>query len=860
MKWWPPFSGKRKIETELDSELRYHLEQQIEANIASGMSPEDARRNAAIEFGGLDQIKEECRDQRALVRLELLLKDIQFSIRSVLRSLGFFLTTIGTLALGVGIATAVFDLQSNSSLFAVPYPKPEQLFLIGFKDKQNDSNSWREGRYLRLYEEQTSAFSEFAAASWNPSNVVVDGDPRFESVRRTTKDFFNTLGIKPAFGRTFAPEEYFAGADNVVVISDLFWRQRFKGASNVLGKSLRIDGQICTVVGVLPVLQPLPSVLGGTVYRPYVPTNNPGDVFNGSVAIVGRLRPGVTTEEATRQLASVKEDPPVPQWAAQYLAEQVPLLIPIRQLDHPDSGWIMVGAAVLLYMIACSNAMNLVLLRVLGRRHEFSIRLAMGANRGAVIRLLAIENAGICAASCLIVVFGAIFVFPAAFSSLSLDDDAKFAVYTTGRSMLCILLLSAVAGLSIFIASASAFARSRTVSLKDAGARASEGRGAIRLKNGLIVIQIALAVVLLFGTGLMVRTFQKLHNVDLGFDPSGKVKVQIGFPETYEKKPETRLHLFETLSDRLGFLPGVRDVAAGQDSLVIGFYSGTAQLQMQDGTFQPVAGNFVSKGFQKAAGLRLKRGRWLLADKKVDEAVINETMARARFGNVDPIGQSFKIQVALQYPMVVVGVIQDVRQGAKSGDGMRFYVPDWIFPLNLNTLVIRLDHDPKDGFADMVRRTVYNVDPMLITTVESIHEAINEPLESEIYVYKVLRYLTVVGFGLVIVGIFSVIAYTVDCGMKEFGIRRAIGADSFRLRRLVLWRGLAPTIGGIVVGVAAGLGLTRFMKSLLFETTPNDPVVCLTVVIVLLVASTAACWFPASRAAKVDITKLLKTD
>ena len=294
---------------------------------------------------------------------------------------------------------------------------------------------------------------------------------------------------------------------------------------------------------------------------------------------------------------------------------------------------------------------------------------------------------------------------------------------------------------------------------------------------------------------------------------------------------------------------------------MIGGFYGTAQLLMPDGTYQAVAGNFVGADFLQTAGLILKKGRWLSGRRGEYEVVINETFAKARFGDEDPIGKTFKLLVSGDYGHLVVGVVADVRDSVRSSSGMRLYSPNWAFPQNISTLLLRLDHDPGKEFEGVVRHAIYALDPKLIVSqVATINEIVGNGMWAEMYAFRILKVLTIIALALAVAGLFAVIAYTVDSRMKEFGVRLALGAQPANLHRLVMKRGLTTAAVGVAVGIAGALGLTRFMQSLLFETTPYDPLVYAAVAAILLTAAVAACWLPARHAARVDITRLLRAE
>jgi len=580
-----PLFRKKKIEAEMSEEMRVHLEMATAANVAAGMSPTEARYAAQREFGGMEQVKEAYRDQRGWVWLEQWGKDVAFAVRSLCRAHNFSLAVLGTLVVGIGVATVVFDLTASRVIFSQPYPQPEQLFVLGFKNKQSSSNPYRFAIQLQAYQEQVNAFFAYAAVTRDICNVVVNGEPVLASLVSASVDCFRTLGIKPVLGRGFLPEEYRAGADNVVIITDLFWRQHFNTSPDVLGQKVLIDQQVCTVIGVLKIAQPFPPGFGGNVYRPLILKVDPLNPLAPTVYVIGRLRPGVSAEQARAALAAVKL-PQLSPWDVAFLAEQEPALIKLSELGRPETYWVMLIAATLLYAIACLNAMNLMLVRLLGRRRELSIRLALGGSRWRIVRLLMVESMGLALAASLVVTLAARWLFPPLIALVNGSEAARYFSFWDWRTLGCIAALSVLACAAVVLAPAwRLFKVDLNTTLKEGGAALGESRRMARLRSALVVLQAALAVILLAGTGLMVRSFDKLQRVDLGFDPTGIVKVQIAFPKGYDLKPEARLQLFERLQQRLASIPGVRGVSFGQDSLLVGGFWGTAQLQMRDGTY-----------------------------------------------------------------------------------------------------------------------------------------------------------------------------------------------------------------------------------------------------------------------------------
>jgi putative ABC transport system permease protein len=788
-------------------------------------------------------------------------KDAAFAVRSLSRARGFTLTVLATLGLGIGVATIAFNLTAWILFREQPYPHSERLFMVGYKDKQSPFTPIRSGLHLQAYQEQTKVFSEIAAVKRDLANVVVADEPGIANVLSVSVDCLRVLGLKPVLGRGFLPGEHRAGPDNVVVISDLFWREKFQTAADVLGRKILVDQQVCTVIGVFRAGQPFPAGFDGEIYRPLVLIPDATKPFDQMLMVIGRLAPGVSPEQATAALATVKLTG-LPSWAEAFFAGQQPVLNKLTYLFRPETFWVIFAAAALLYAIACLNAMNLMLVRLLGRRRELSIRLALGGTRWQLMRLLVIESVGLAITASLAVVLAARWLFPPLFELINGNAAARYQDFWNLFNLGCIGGLGLLACVTVVVVPAWRLSKADiNANLKEGGTAQGTSRRMARLRSGLVILQAAFAVILLAGTGLMFRSFAKLRQVDLGFKPNGIVKVRVAFPRGYDLAPEARLQLFERLQERLATVPGVRAVSYGQDTLLEGGFWGTAQLLMPDGTYRPVAGSFVAENFLKTAGLTLKKGRWLSGRRGEFEVVVNEAFAKARFGDEDPIGKTFRLLVSGDYGNPIVGVVADVKETVRSVAGMRMYVPNWAYPPNISSLLLRLDQDPPKEFAGVVRRAIYEADPRLIvSTVNSINVEVNNSMWSERYAFMILKGLAVIALGLAVVGLFSVIAFTVDSRRQEFGVRLALGATPANLHGLVMRRGVTTAAVGIVIGVAGALGLTRFMQSLLFETTPNDPVVYAAVAVLMLGAAALACWLPARRAAKADPIVALRAE
>jgi putative ABC transport system permease protein len=843
-------------------EMRQHLEELTRVNVESGMSPEEARFAAHRRFGGVSQLEEKCRDEHGFMWVGQLLNDFRFTVRSLRSSKGFTATVLVTLILGIGVSTAVYNLTEASTIFDLPYANAGDLFRIGHSDKRNPALYYCPRFQYQAYRDQINVFSDYAAVLPRLANVTIHGDPVANLLLEVSSDCFGTLGIKPVLGRGFLPGEFRAGANSVVVISDLFWRRYFDASPDALGRQVMIDQVPCTVIGILAPNQPFPTDFACDVYRPIDLSVNPNNVFKHvSLSVIARLKPGVSQEQAIAAMTSVKL-PTLSLWASDYISKWKPILGKLTVIERPQHLWVVLAAGAFLYAISCINLVNLMLIRLIGRRRELSIRIAIGGSRFQVIRLLVVESVSLSAAASLVVALLAKFLFPALFAAINGDDSALFRNFWDLGTLSCIAGLSLLACVGAVVVPALGLLKADiNPGLKDTGPTIGESRWSGQVRTSLIVLQAAFAVVLLIGTGLMVRSFERLHHLDLGFDPAGKVKVQVEAPSSYDLTPEAWVQLFERLQRRLSTIPGVRGVSFGQDSLFPGYFAGTAELRIEGGKFEQVAGNFVSADFLKTSGLVLKEGRWLSGNRGEVEAVVNESMAKELFGSRDPVGLSFGMKASGDLKFPIVGVVKDARDVIHAPAGIRYYVPNWMSPSNIDTLVLRLDQDPKKEFEAVVKKAIYEIEPRLIVQrVSSINDIVGSSMATERYAFTILKGLAGIAFGLTVVGLFSVVAYSVESRMNEFGVRIALGATSSDLRRLVLSRGLGAASLGLAIGIAAAFGLTRFMESLLFETKPFDPPVYLGVAIILVIASAAACWLPAQRASRVDVVRLLRAD
>lgn len=793
-----------------------------------------------------------------------MLSDLRFACRALARARGFSSVVVLTLALGIGSAAAIFSVADWVLFRANKFP--DDVFLVGGQADGGALNQWRPAFLGDAYATHDATVSEWGKASYRTGNIVLEGQPVGTSWTALTPNLLPMLGITPFLGRNFHPEEAREGADQVVILSDWFWRQRLGAREDVIGRKIRVGDAICTIVGVLPPASRLPGFIGGPLLRPLVYQTDPKQPWAVQLQMYARLRPGATREQLQAAIRAMKIEPPGRGLELFFQKDRavVAALGELQSGYRPEIYRIMVGAVAFLYAIACLNASNLMLVRMLGQRRELSVRLALGGTRWQVIRLLWLESVVLATLGALAGIVVANWFFPLLMSATggSGRGSAWLQWSLNWRVMGVMTGLAAVT--SVVIAALPAWRVLRTdinSGLKDGGAALGESPALARLRGGLVVLQTLFAVVLLAGAGLMIQTFRNFQKIELGFSPAGLVKIQLQLsPSDYGKGAEAMIPKLQAIEDELKRVDGVRAAGFGSDVVLPGYTYRGATIVTGDGREADVMFGGFDAGYREAAGLQLLRGRWL-EDTTSPEGMVSASLAKTLWPDQDPIGQIVRYKGdSKQEGVTVVGVVGDVRTSMRT-PAMFLHQPVRKAPWNISTFLLRLNREYDEPFGSLVRRRLYAFDSRVIVhNVTSAAQMRDQQLWAERMANSVLIVLAGVALFLTIVGVFSVLAYTVDRRMTEFGVRLALGATSRDLVGLVMKRGLLLASLGIVGGIAGALGLSRFLKSLLFETTGNDPRVLGAVAVLLVAAAVLACAWPARRAARVDVARLLRSE
>jgi macrolide transport system ATP-binding/permease protein len=871
---------RRHLEVDLDAELRSHLAMAVEFNLRKGMAAVEARREALRSFGGIEQVKEICRDQQGLPMIETVLRDVHFGLRMLRRSPGFSIVAILCLTLGIGANAAVFSWVEG--ILFRPYPAvthQERLVAVtgtarGASDR--DSISWPD--FLDL-QKNCRQFDAFIVTKITGTTLSVG-----ERAERTTgsivsANYFDAIGVHPILGRGFEPgEDAGRNAHPVVVISYELWQRRFKSDPEIIGKTQRLSGVVHTIVGVAP--EGFYGTFVGWAMQFWVPASMEEIFESGGYKLEDRgarwieayvrLKPGVTLAQAQGEISAV----------AKRLEADYPetnrgrgiKLWPLWQTPFNNAGTllptfeIMLAVVVFVLLIACANVGNLLLVRSLARRREMTVRLAIGADRKRLVKQLFTEGlilSAFGAAGGLVVAYwcrnALVLLFPARGGvAMHLPNQIDWRVLglSAGVCLIATLLLGLVPAMQtskIDLAGA----------LKAESAGVVGSRGTAWFRSGLVLVQVSLSFVLLVGTGLLLQSLQKIRTTSPGFSAHRVLYTAVDLVSAgYDAQ---RAQNFEDeLITRVKALPGVESAAFARSTpMSYGSYSSTPIAV--DG-YQPapdeqpsVEYNEVGPDYFLTMGIPVVSGReFMRADdeKTALAAVVNETMAARFWRGKNPVGE--RLQVKGRW-MRVVGIAKDSKyESVREPSKAFFYVPlrqnfAVRAALNIRTPL------PPGAMAVALTREVRALDPGLaLYEVITLQEQVDRSTSPQLVAVTLVGVLGGLALLLAAIGLYGVMSCAVSESSRELGLRMALGADASNLLRLVISRGLALTVGGVLLGATVALGLTRSLGNLLYEVSPRDPLAFGGAFAAMIIVSLAACFLPAWRATRTDPARILR--
>jgi putative ABC transport system permease protein len=871
------FFRKPHLDDELEDEIAAHLEMAIEENLRRGLTPLEARRQALVRFGGMDLVKDQHRESRGLMKLDILLNDLKYTIRSLSHDRSFTLVAVLILALGIGANIAVFSVVNTLLLRPLPFPNSQQLVWIGPPPtKCGLSCATYSTDAYDTFRAGTHSFQDVTgySAFTTPDNLSLSmgaGAPVQATSIDAIPNFFQLLGVQAAMGRVFTPDDGRIGASPVVLLSDAWWRRQFNADPDIVGKAFDVNGQQTTVIGVMPrsfdfgaVFAPGAKVDAFTPVVLYGPVRNEGNNFT----FIGRLKPGVSLAQAQQDSAAIAprlcNNNKYPDSCGEYKAVPFPLKDHVSGKLHRSLIvlWSAVGGILL---IACVNLSNLLLARAAARTKEFAMRTALGATRARIVRQLLTESlilsctgaiGGLALASVLLGWLreqGAI-ALPL-LGQLNIDGAAL------GWTMLIALFAAVVFGTIPGLRMA---AGNLQETLKDSGPGSGSGRKHERLRSTLVVTEIALACMLLVGAGLLLRSFLKVLDVDLGFEPQHAAAVMVDFDNsapTQQGALEKQTLILHQVLDRVSSIPGIQ--AAGiVDYLPLG-QNREWGIPFPKGVKPPnkmPAGPLVyvsTPGYIRAMGTRIA-GRdfnWDDTTKNTKVVMINKAYARfiGTYANWPDGSAVGKMLSDGGQDLLVVGVVDDVHEEGTEGDtGWQIYYPiSQQFP-NAAQLVIRTTLPPAT-MAKSVITALRELNPKQpAAEFRPIQGLVDHANSSRQFFMLLVAAFATLGLLLASLGIYGVISYSVTQRTQEIGIRMALGATMGLVQRSVLARTLRLAIIGIAAGFVASLLVSRSIAALLFNTAPGDPLTFAAMMLLIGGVALLAGYIPARRASRIN--------
>jgi putative ABC transport system permease protein len=794
---------------------------------------------------------------------EDMIQDLRFGFRMLLKNPGFTFVAVLTLALGIGANTAIFSVVNAMMLRPLPYPDSERLFWVDYSSSRNIGGEILSAHFLN-WQERSQTLKGIAQFEPTTRTLTGAGEPERIDVAQISASFFTTLGVQPLPpGRNFTAAEDKTGGERVAILSHGLWQRRYNGDQDIVGKTITLNDSIFTVVGVTPE--------NFRYFRPFdawipLAIDLERDRANGntsSQSTVARLKPGVTLEQARAELDTLLQSYETTKLEGRQRLDLRPRLVPLQELLLGDSRrpiLVLLGAVGLVLLIACANVANLLLARAVTREKELAIRGALGAGRLRLVRqmlteclLLALAGsaAGLLLASWLIGLLESLK------STDPLGQMGRVAAITIDLRVLGFtLLITLVTGLLFGLLPALRFSRTDlNVSLKEGGRGGGfHGRG---LRNALMVSEVALAIVLLVGAGLLIRSFAKLLDVDPGYRAENLLTARLALPPRYRDNAQ-RAQFYERILQRLAALPGVTAVGATSHLPLTGYNMGAQLLlegrQPREGENPPSAPVArVNPDYFRTMGISLRAGR-LINDGDTQDApsvvLLSETLARRLFPNEDPLGK--RLSVA-GLGATIIGVVSDLRYTGLDGEiEQGVYLSYRQLPRPGMALVLRGAVEPS-SFAPALRNAVREIDPELpVYDVMTMNERLSNSVAARRFNLLLLGGFAALALALAGVGVYGVISYVVTQRTHEIGIRMALGAQSADVLRLFIKQGMAMVTLGVALGLLGAFALTRVMKSLLFDVSANDPLTFACVALLLSLAALAACYLPARRAARID--------
>jgi len=867
--------GRETIIDDIDREMRLHVDLQTDANLAAGMSPDEARREALRTFGNVNKIRDTAYDVKGGGLLETLFQDLRYGARVLIKHKAFTTVAVLTLGLGIGANTAIFSVVNELLLRPLPYRDASTIVTVWEVSPRGRHQNTTSPSNFRSWLEQNTSFQSLAAFTDQRINLTGDFEPEELSVKLVTLPFFQTLGVDPILGRTFAPGDDEPDKRSITVLSYGLWQRRFGGDPAIVGKQIKLNGLPVSVIGVMPPNFQFHIQQRSGTGRPaelwsVLPIKQLGD-YGRFLGAVARLKPGVSAKQADAEMRTIaaRRSADDPAHNLNFSAE----VLPLREQFYGNVRrplWLLLGAVGFVLLIACANVASLLLSLATAREKEIALRAALGARRSRIVRQLLTE-------SLLLAGLGSVLGLGLAWLGIKglilISPQDLVNLQSVGLNvpvMLWTLLIAVITGVLFGLTPALHLTRlNLNDSLKEGGKGEGGQTSNRRMRNVFVVSEIALAVVLLAGAGLLVKSFIKLQQIDRGFNTDNVLTMVVRLPDyKYSKDPQV-IAFFRQALEHIRSLPGVR--AEGIVNY-LPFYGGLGSATGFTvlGRPTPPPGQEPSTnvrvaddGYFEALGIPVLRGRNFSQTENIQPrrvVLINEAFARKYFPGEDPIGKTVDVAMFDQpTPTEIIGIVGNVRYESLIDDYepyVYFAHPDLTY--SFMTLVIRTDGDPA-ALAPAVQREIRSLDPSQpVSDVRTMNQVMSQTLSRARFNTLLLALFAGLATVLSAVGIFGVMNYSVALRTREIGLRLAIGAQPRQVLLLILKQGFVLTAIGVIFGLAAAFALTRLLSGLLFGVAAVDVSTFATISLLLVLVSIAACYVPARRAMKIDPLQALR--
>src|ERR1700682_1626284 len=859
---------REQLDRELSAEVQSHLEMLTEENLRKGMNPEEARMMAKKEFGGVEHTKETYRDQRGLPFLEILLQYLRYGLRGLLKKPSFPLVAVLTLAMGIGVTSAVFSAVDRILFRSLPYPDQERLVSFGFK-APIESAQFMRGTDYRIWRAQQTPFESMTTLTpGGPTGAgdcdLTDHNPTRLNCAYVESNFLPTFRIKPILGHNFSREEDRPNAPRVVMLSYGLWRSRFAGDPGITGKCISLDGQRAAIIGVLPADFEMPNLAPADIVLPQALDESRQQHPNAGrpLRAFARLKPGVSPAQATAALQ------PLFQKSLNFIPRQFrkEVSLVVRSLrdrqvqDARLASWILLGAVLAVLMVACTNVANLLLARATSRRREGAVRAALGASRWRLIRQTLTE-------SLLLGLLGGVTGFGVAYFMLrlfvSIAPEGILRLHQARldfRVLLFTLGVSLTSGMLFGVAAALRKPSPELLSGRDVQMTARS-----ILRQTLVVAQIAVSLVLLAGAGLLLRSLWNLENTPIGMHADNVLIAKIVLGDSRGLKPEQQLAFFQELEKRLRRLPGVTALALSDTlppagvmrSTIYALMEVAGRPRMAEGTGGMVGWRSVTPEYFSALGIAIVRGRGFREEDlqpNQNPVILSDALARQLFVDQDPVGKTMRFGNSGPW-RTVVGVAGNVKNnGLAVPAEPEFYIPWKHNPqtsFRAATVCLRSPLNPR-VLAGWVRSEAAGLDPTLPVEMETMTQRVGKLAQRPKFNAVLLSLFAGMGMLLAGIGIYGVVASLVAQRAKEIGVRMALGASPLSILKMVLSHVARWTLLGALLGLLGTFYVTRLLNSLLFQVGIHDPRLLGAAVALLLAVAFVAAWIPARRAMRVD--------